>query len=99
VHCKSLQFREAVALKNKPTIYLVIRSGVFECLPSASTVPTAKEAFSVMDVLQAETNPVAGECDSIDSHNHLHITPVCPKCVQIFMTSPVAYIVCLLIVI
>jgi hypothetical protein len=91
VHYKSLQFREAVALKKKPTIYLVIRGGHFKCLASASTAPTAKQAFSVLDLLQAETDPATSKYAFIDSQNG---RPVCPKCVHISVIDPVAHIAC-----
>jgi hypothetical protein len=62
---KSLQFREAVALKKKPTIYLVIRGGHFKCLASATTAPTAKQAFSVLDMLQSDTDPATSKYDTL----------------------------------
>jgi hypothetical protein len=53
-----------VALKTKPTIYLVIRGDHFKCLASATTAPTAKQAFSVLDLLQSDTEPATSKYDA-----------------------------------
>jgi hypothetical protein len=67
VHYKSLQFRCATALRNKPCIYLVIRGGHFKALAAATSAPNPKQSFTVMDLFQTEVDPATSKCADVCS--------------------------------
>jgi hypothetical protein len=92
LHYKSMQFREATALKKKPCIYLVIRGGHFKSLASATTAPSNKQSFSVMDLFHTDTDPATSKyaalivlcalCHLHCAHIHMYMRakPNCMSC-------------------
>jgi hypothetical protein len=60
-HYKSMQFRCSTKLQKRPCVYLVIRSGHFKALATATTAPSSKHTFSVLDLFQTEKDPATSK--------------------------------------
>jgi hypothetical protein len=71
---KSMQFRCCTELRRKTMIYMVIRGGHFKALATPSILPTTKQAFTVMDLLQSESDPATSKCV-----NSLYVIVQCVK--------------------
>jgi hypothetical protein len=62
---KSLQFRCCTELRRKTSIFLVIRGGHFKALAAPSIATSTKHVFTVMDLLQSQTDPATSKCVNI----------------------------------